>query len=142
MSDTQSTRALDIGLLLLRLGAGISLLLLFGVTKVKSGVHFLHTGEWSFVDFNRKVGLPLPVLAAWLQTLNESLGAGLVALGWFTRPAAVCLALGFAVAAACSLKMGERAWLFAAYFFLMFATLALTGPGRYALDSLRGRKRP
>lgn len=122
------------GLLLLRVGAGLSLCLIFGVEKWKDAVHYMHTGQWSFVDFNRKVGLPLPVLVAFLQTLNESLAAFLVACGLFTRYAAACVFIGFAVATYCSLKVGEAAWLTAAYFALMFATIALTGPGTFSID--------
>ena len=94
----------------------------------------MHTGRWAFVDFNRKVGLPAPVFVACLQTLNESLGAFLVACGLFTRYAAASLFLGFAVAAYCSLKVGEEAWLTAAYFALMFETIMLSGPGKFSVD--------
>lgn len=132
--STMRNRRSDTGLLLLRVGAGLSLCLIFGVEKWKDAVHYMHTGQWSFVDFNRKVGLPLPVLAAFLQTLNESLAAFLVACGLFTRYAATCLFVGFSVATYCSLKVGEAAWLTAAYFALMFATAALTGPGMFSID--------
>lgn len=128
------SRGSDAGLLLLRVGAGLSLCLIFGVEKWKDAVHHMQTGQWSFVDFNRKVGLPLPVLVAYLQTLNESLAAFLVACGLFTRYAATCLFVGFGVATYCSLKVGETAWLTAAYFALMFATIALIGPGKLSID--------
>ena len=127
-------RGSDAGLLLLRVGAGLSLCLLFGITKWKDALRYMHTGQWSFVDFNRKVGLPLPVLVAYLQTLNESLAAFLVACGLFTRYAAACLFIGFAVATYCSLKVGEAAWLTAAYFALMFAAISLTGSGKLSID--------
>lgn len=127
-------RARDVGLLLLRVGAGLSLCLLFGLPKLKDASRFIHTGQWSFVDFNRKVGLPAPVFVAFLQTLNESLCAFLVACGIFTRVAAGSLFVGFSVAAYCSLKMGEAAWLTAGYFALMFATIMLAGPGKFSVD--------
>lgn len=128
------TNLVDTGLLVLRLGAGLSLFLLFGLTKLSAAKAFLHSGQWTFVDFNRKVGLPFPVLVAWYQTVNESLGALLVASGLLTRIATASLAVGFAVAAVCSLKAREAAWLDAAFYCLMFATLLLTGPGRFSLD--------
>jgi uncharacterized membrane protein YphA (DoxX/SURF4 family) len=90
------------------------------------------------VDFNRKVVLPFPVLVACLQTLNESVGALPVALGFFTRYATAAPVVGFAVATACSLKIGETSWLMARYFCLLFVTLLLTGPGKLAVDYLRG----
>ena len=135
MDDSSSARnrGSDAGLLLLRVGAGLSLCLIFGLSKWKDALHYMHTGQWSFIDFNRKVGLPAPVFVAYLETLNESLAAFLVACGLFTRYAAACVFIGFA-ATYCSLKVGEAAWLTAAYFALMFATIALTGPGTFSID--------
>ena len=101
------------------------------------GEAILHSGVWPFVDFNRKVGLPLPVVVAFLQTLNESLGALLVVCGFFAQWASLSLTLGFAVATACSLKVGEASWFLAAYYTIIFATLTLTGPGRYSFDELK-----
>ena len=127
------------GLLLLRLGAGLTMLLFFGVPKLRAAASFMHTGQWSFVDFNRKVGLPAPVLSAYLQTLNESVAAFLLAIGFLARPAAGCLAFGFVVATICSIKFGQD-WLPAAYFWLIFSTLLLTGPGKFSIDQvLRSR---
>jgi uncharacterized membrane protein YphA (DoxX/SURF4 family) len=78
----------DIGLLILCLAAGLSLFLVFGLPKLKDANSFLHTGHWGFVDFNRKLGLPLPLLVAFLQTVNESLGALLLVCGFQTQLAA------------------------------------------------------
>jgi putative oxidoreductase len=130
---------IDGGLLLLRLGAGLTMLLFFGIPKLRAAATFMHTGQWTFVDFNRKVGLPAPVLVAYLETLNESVAALLLAIGFLARPAAGCLALGFAGATICSIKFGEE-WLMAAYFWLMFSTVLLTGPGKFSIDQvLRSR---
>jgi putative oxidoreductase len=129
-------RGTDAGLLVLRIGVGVSLLLLFGLQKLYDGWAFLHTGQWQFVDFNRKIGLPAPVLVATLQTFNESICALLLACGYFTRFAAGSLAFGFAVATCCSLKAAEPAWMMAGYFCIMFTTLLLTGPGRVSIDYL------
>jgi uncharacterized membrane protein YphA (DoxX/SURF4 family) len=127
----------DAGLLLLRAGAGLSLCILFGLPKLKDAAYYGHTGQWAFGDFNRKAGLPAPVLVAYFQSLNESLGALFVACGLFTRYAAGSLFLSFVVAAYCSQRVGEEAWLMAGYFALMFATIALTGPGKLSIDFAR-----
>ena len=133
--------ALDTGLLVLRVGFGLSLLIIFGLTKLHDAWAYIHTGQWQFVDFNRRVGLPFPVFVAFVQTLNESLGALSLAAGFFARFAAAALATGFTAATICSLKMGEAAWLTAAYFALTFLSLFLTGPGRFSLDHvLQARK--
>jgi uncharacterized membrane protein YphA (DoxX/SURF4 family) len=131
---------IDAGLLVLRVGAGLSLLLLFGLQKLHDGWIFLHTGQWSFVDFNRKMGLPAPVLAASLQTVNESVGAFLLACGYLTRFAAASLVFGFAVATYCSRKAAEPAWMMAGYFCIMFTTLLLAGPGKFSVDTLLDAK--
>lgn len=128
----------DVGLLVLRLGAGVSLFLLFGLTKLKAANSFFHTGAWQFVDFNRKVGLPAPVFIAFLQTLNESLGALLVVVGFQTRYASGSVALGFVAATYLSVRMGEDAWLIALFYAVTFATLALTGPGNLSVDYMFG----
>jgi hypothetical protein len=67
----------------------------------------------------------------------ESLGALLVVCGFFAQWASLSLTLGFAVATACSLKVGEASWFLAAYYTIIFATLTLTGPGRYSFDGLK-----
>jgi len=113
-SPSIQDRGVDVALLVLRLGAGLSLFLFFGWQKLHDASAYLHTGQWSFVDFDRKVGLPFP--------------------GLFSRFCAACLTVGFAVATYCSLKTAEPAWMMAAYFCLMFLLLWLADPGRYSLD--------
>ena len=139
-SPPSQNRGIDAGLLLLRIGIALPLFLLFGLQKLQAGWAFLHTGQWEFVEFNRKIGLPAPVLIAWFQALNESLVALLLACGLFSRYAAAALAIGFAGATACSLKASEPAWMTAAFFFVVFASLLLTGPGNLSLDALLNSK--
>jgi uncharacterized membrane protein YphA (DoxX/SURF4 family) len=135
----------DAGLIVLRLGAGLSLFIFFGSTKLKDAATFAHAGHsWSFVDFNRRVGLPAPVIVACYQTLNESLGAVLVACGFLSPLAAASLALGFTGATYLCAKSGESATFIAGVYCLIFLTLALTGPGKYSIDGslalLKARK--
>ena len=127
-------RLTDGGLLFLRVGSGISLFLLFGLSKLHDAWNFHHTGQWGFVDFNRKLGLPAPILIACLQTLNESVVALFLAAGFLTRYAAASLTIGFAAAMLCSLKVREPSWLLAFYYVVIFATLLLTGAGRFSGD--------
>jgi uncharacterized membrane protein YphA (DoxX/SURF4 family) len=129
---------IDTGLLILRVAAGLSLFILFGLTKLKDAAAFADAGHsWSFVDFNRRVGLPVPVIVACYQTLNESLGALLVASGFLTGFAAASVGLGFAAATYFSTKSGEGgASMIAAFYCLIFSTLALTGAGRFSMDEM------
>jgi uncharacterized membrane protein YphA (DoxX/SURF4 family) len=124
----------DTGLFLLRVGTGLSLCILFGLPKVKAAAGYLGGKPWPFIDFNRKIGLPAPVLVAYFQTLNESLGALLVACGVWTRSASFILFIGFLGATLCSLKEREASWITAAYLMLIFASIALTGPGTISID--------
>jgi uncharacterized membrane protein YphA (DoxX/SURF4 family) len=134
---THQTTGMDAGLLLLRIGAGASLLLMFGIPKIRDSMHAIQTlHQWSFVEFNRRLGLPFPNFVAYCQTLNESVGASFVAVGLLTRLASGVLALGFFVATCCSLKARESAWMLASGYCLMFATLLLAGPGKFSIDRL------
>jgi len=129
--------SMDAGLLLLRVGAGVSLLLLFGIPKLRDALHSITTGQlWLFVEFNRKLGLPFPTSVAYCQTLNESVGALSVAAGLLSRVASGTLAFGFAVAAYCSIRVHENSSMLAAGYCLMFATLLLTGPGKFSIDHM------
>ena len=126
----------DAGVLLLRLGAGLSMALLFGIPKLKDAWLYVHAGHsWPFIDFNRRLGVPMPVLVAYVQSINESIGALLVACGLLTRWAAALLFIGFAAATGYSFKAHESVLLPGLYC-LMFATIALTGPGKLSLDRL------
>ncbi|MGB7623941.1 MAG: DoxX family protein [Terriglobia bacterium] len=139
MSTTNTPKSgaggINAGLLFLRLAAGLSLLLLFGLAKLQRTRVFIHTGQWQFVDFNQKVGLPAPILVAYLQTFNESIGAIALAAGLVTRYAAA-LAFGFGMTTYCSLKIGESELLIAAFYYVMFTTLLLTGAGKFSIDYL------
>ena len=130
----------NVGLLLLRAGAGLSLCFLFGIPKLRAGIEYLHSGHWQFIDFNRTLGLPAPELVAYFQTLNESLVAFLAGVGLWTRYAACFLVVGFIGATICSLKAQEASWLTAGYLALIFSTIALTGPGKFSIDALLRRQ--
>jgi putative oxidoreductase len=141
--DTQTKsvsrpETLDAGLLMLRIGAGFSLFALFGLAKVKSAFAFtVHHQPWIFIEFLRRLGFPFPTVAAFVQTLNESLGALFVLIGFYTRVAAAFLAVGFAVATYCSARIAEPSVFMAACYCLMFLVLSLTGPGKISIDDLR-----
>src|ERR1051325_7207457 len=75
----------DLGNLILRLGVGI--------VFFPHGMMKLNNGPAGFADFLTKRGVPLPMTAAWLVVLLETLGAGLLILGLGTR----VVALGFTI---------------------------------------------
>lgn len=70
----------DLGLLILRLGAGLFMAFGHGFGKIPPSDGFIGGVE--------KLGLPMPAFFAWMAGLSEFLGGLLIAAGLFTRPAA------------------------------------------------------
>jgi uncharacterized membrane protein YphA (DoxX/SURF4 family) len=112
---------LDAGFFALRIGAGVSFVLLFGLKQSQGASVFInHPGRvW-------------PLLAL-------SFGALLVAIGFRTRLAAGAVALAWAWAVYSGLRGGVEWFVLptrAFLYFMLFAALALTGPGKFSLDHL------
>lgn len=123
-----TSRATDIGLLILRLGVGLAMAFGHGIGKIPPSE--------GFVEGTAAMGFPVPVVFAWAAALSEFLGGILIALGLLTRPAALMLAGTMAVAAfvrhvADPFSTKELALVY------LVASLALliAGAGRYALDA-------
>jgi putative oxidoreductase len=123
-----------LGLLVLRLTAGLALALNHGLGKLPPSDGFIQ-GVGS-------MGFPLPLLFAWAAALSESLGGLLLAAGLFARPAAAAI-LGTMTTAILIAHAGdplakrEPALIYAAIALLVL----LAGPGRYALDTLLAKRR-
>ena len=87
----------DIGLTILRVGAGVQLAVLHGWVKVYDD------GNWGppsgLLSSTENLGFPAPLLFAWCAMLAEFLGGILLALGLFTRPAAFLIMSTMTVAA-------------------------------------------
>ena len=129
----ETSRATDVGLLILRLGVGLTMAFAHGLGKIPPSE--------GFIGATGAMGFPVPVLFAWAAALSEFLGGLLVAIGLATRPAALMLAVTMAVAAFVQhggdpFNDKEMAFLY------LVASLALlaTGAGRYAVD--RALRRP
>jgi putative oxidoreductase len=118
----------DLGLLVLRLGFGLTLAFGHGLPK-------LLTFE-KHVRSVTKHGFPLPEVMAALSMLSELAGGLLLALGLFTRPAAVfvistMLGAAFVVHGGDPFSKKELALAYA----LVAAVLLVAGPGRHSLDA-------
>ncbi len=123
------------GLLLLRLGVGIGMVALHGWGKLTGAIGYLFGGqEWKFIGGVEALGFPLPVVFAVAAALAESLGAVLVAVGLFTRPAAIALAFTMLVAVYRHLSQGQGAEL-ASFYLLASVALILIGPGVHSADA-------
>jgi putative oxidoreductase len=124
--------ASDLGLAFLRL-AGIGLAT-HGYAKV--------TGDMGkFAGGVAEMGFPLPMVFAWAAALSELVGGALVAIGLFTRPAAVFAAITmfFAAFIRHANDPFDRREKALAYLMIMLA-LACLGAGRWSVDGLVRKK--
>jgi uncharacterized membrane protein YphA (DoxX/SURF4 family) len=134
-----SSAHIDAGLLVLRLGAGLSLLGCFGITKIGWVIALLRSpaplSASGFAQLIRSVGFPAPLFLALCAVLNETVTPIFVVSGLLTRVAATIGALGMTGALYTSLRLGEEP-VRAALYVVAFATLALTGAGQYSVDEI------
>jgi putative oxidoreductase len=122
-------RITDLGLAVLRVFTGLALALAHGWGKVPPAAGFITRVEG--------MGMPAPVLFAWLAGLAEFAGGLLLAVGLLTRPTAFIVAGHFVVVAFVAHAGDPFRQRELALFFLMAAVLFLcSGAGRYSLDAL------
>lgn len=138
MDPITKDRATSAGLLILRLFLGLGLAA-HGYQK------FFQVGISGFAGFLEKLGAPMPVASAWLSAGTELAGGVLIALGLFTRLAAIPLAINMAVAAflahagyfITNTPPGRE---YALNLAAAFVALALTGAGRFSIDHRLARR--
>ena len=128
-STLEDSPMADLGLLILRVGAGLSLAFGHGMGKIPVSEGFIGGVE--------KMGFALPVLFAWAAALSEFLGGIFIALGFATRPSSVFICITMLVAAFIRhaedpFGRKEKAILFA----LIAIYLIFKGAGKYSLDEL------
>lgn len=129
----ENALATDIGLLVLRVGAGLAMAFAHGLGKIPPSE--------GFVANTAGLGFPAPELFAWLAALSEFGGGLLIALGLFTRLGAAGLLFTMGVAfflAHGGDPFGDRELSFV-YGVASLALLA-AGPGRFSLDALISRR--
>lgn len=134
----------DLGLLVLRLGIGFSMLLLHGWGKISAGPE-----QWERIGGSMaNLGIDfLPVFWGFMAAFSEFFCSAFLVLGVFFRPAAFLLMGTMLVAAVrhLSLPAGEPGSGFsgashALEFLTVYVALFLTGPGRYRLSALWQRR--
>ena len=127
----------NLGLLLLRLGIGGSVIAFHGYGKLIGGPQ-----TWEQVGSNMQyLGIDMmPMLWGLMAALAEFFGSLLIIFGVFFRPAALALAFTMAVAVVRHLSlpplMGGAGWSAASHameLFTVYIALFLTGPGRYRI---------
>ena len=138
-NTTAPSAAPAFGLLVLRLVVG-GIFAAHGAQKV-----FEYTIPGTIGSFSG-MGIPLPEIAAPFVAFLELIGGILFALGLFTRPVGILLAVDMVVALVAvhlpaGLWVGEGGYEFVAVLGVAALALAFTGAGRFSLDGafLRGR---
>jgi len=128
---------LDLGLLIARVGVGLSMLVLHGWGKLTGGPRV-----WEYLGLQMgNLGIDfLPTMWGFFAMFAEVFGSALLILGLFFRPAAALLAGTMAVAAIRHLSLPADAegagWSGASHALELLAVyvgLLLTGPGRYRI---------
>jgi putative oxidoreductase len=120
----------DLGLLILRVFAGLSLVYAHGWSKVPP--------DESFVKTVTSMGFPAE--AAYLSMIAEFFGGLALALGIATRPAALLIAGNFIVAGFISHAADPYLRKELPFMFLAVATMFVcTGAGRFSVDRLLKR---
>ena len=127
------SKAANVGLMLLRVYAGLSLAFAHGIGKIPPSE--------GFIAGVTKMGFFAPSLFAWAAGCSELLGGVFLAAGFMTRPAALFVALTMGVAglithAADPFGRKEKAFL---YMFVAIVYM-LVGAGRYAVDGFIKRQ--
>jgi putative oxidoreductase len=121
-------------LMLLRAGSGLFMAFLHGWGKIKGAWGHLVRGEdWGFPDSVSALGFPIPLLFAVLAALSEFIGGLLLAVGLYTRTAALFIAIVMSVAVYRHLTTDMRYEL-AALFLLVSFFFLVRGAGRLSLD--------
>ncbi len=122
----------DIGLLILRVGIGITFMI-HGLPKLTGGPE-----KWVMLGGTMKaLGVDFaPMAWGFMAAFSEFAGGLLLVLGFFTRPACFFLLATMIVAASMHISKGDP---FVKYSHAMeagilFLSLILIGPGKYSLD--------
>jgi len=127
--SSPSSAGTELGMLVLRVFAGLSMALAHGLGKVPP--------PGGFVDTVESLGMPAPVFFAWAAGLSELVGGLCLAAGFATRISATLIfatmiVAAFGVHGDDGFEGMEMALLFAAAVF----PFILSGSGRVGVDSI------
>ena len=129
----------DLGLLIVRLGIGLSIALFHGFGKIKSD-----SEVWERLGRNmQNLGVDfVPVFWGFMAAFSEFFGSILIVLGIFFRPSTLLLAFTMLVAAIRHLSLPAEAarsgWSGASHaleLLVIYVALFIMGPGKYRIPS-------
>jgi putative oxidoreductase len=136
-STVSRARYHDLGLLLLRLGFGLSMALFHGWGKISGGPE-----RWERLGASmQNLGIDMfPTFFGFMAGFSEFCGSLLLVLGLFFRPATALLAFTMLVASARHLSLpagtdgaGLAGASHALEYLVLYVALLIMGPGRYSV---------
>jgi len=129
--ETSRWSSVDLALLVLRVGIGVSFVFVYGWAKITGG-----PGTWADLGENMALfGVTAwPTFWGFMAAATEFGGGILLMLGLLFRPVLGLLLVVMTVAFASHVAAGEGPW-HATEMAAVFVTLLLTGPGRYSVDA-------
>ncbi|MCA5003905.1 DoxX family protein [Sphingobacterium bovistauri] len=133
MSRSTSHIRKDIGLLIIRIAIGTSMLAFHGIPKILRGVE-----SWEKIgSAMHNIGITF-MTPAWgfIAILTETIGSILIIIGLFTRPTAIVLAITMLIAFISHLSKGDS---FAGSshpleLMFIFIALAIARAGKFSID--------
>ena len=125
---TNLTKYSDFGLLIIRVGLGVTFML--------HGYPKLTAGREMWEGLGGGLGLPIPVVFGFVAALSEFLGGLMLIGGVFFRVALILLIGVMAGAITYHVKAGDgfKGYAHALELLIVFAGLLFTGPGKYSVD--------
>ena len=132
---SNKTTYTDLGLFLIRIGIGLSMMIFHGYPKIKGGPELWTNlgSDMSVVGINF-----LPVFWGFMAGFSEFFCSILLIIGILFRPAAFLLAMTMVIAVLKHLSIPEgnpgAGWAGASHaleLLVIYAALILTGPGKY-----------
>ncbi|MCT1526648.1 DoxX family protein [Sphingobacterium hotanense] len=123
----------DIGLLIIRVVIGTTMIAFHGIPKLMGGVE-----GWTKIGQSMQtIGINfLPTMWGFSAGFTETVGSFLLILGLWTRPASWLLAFTMLIAVVVHLSKGDglSGASHAIEFLSVYVTFAIMGPGRLSVD--------
>ncbi len=108
-----------------------------GILFLMAGINKLTGGADKVSGFLGSLGFPVPILFAWILILGEIIFGALVLIGYKVKytawPLAIILFIAWIIATIPSSGIGSTNSLFHIITVAALITIALTGPGKWAL---------